>query len=112
MLQEGGEVIELRALHVGHDDPCGGLLLPAVSVGGDLSCRSCRSLSCRGQKRNIRPQGWVKVGGLRAQDVDCSLQSVGGVVDRPLEGPGRGGGGVPHVQIVAVAGNCRLGEEE
>ena len=54
MLQEGGEVIELRALHVGHDDPCGGLLLPAVSVGGDLSYRSCR-----GQKRNIRPQGWV-----------------------------------------------------
>ena len=53
----------------------------------------------------------MKVGGLRAQDVDCSLQSVGGVVDRPLEGPGRGGG-VPHVQIVAVAGNCRLGEEE
>ena len=31
------------------------------------------------------------VNGLRAQDVDCSLQSVGGVVDRPLEGPGRGG---------------------
>ena len=31
------------------------------------------------------------VDGLRAQDVDCSLQSVGGVVDRPLEGPGRCG---------------------
>ena len=29
---------------------CGGLLLRAVSVGGDLSCRSfsCWSLSCRG----------------------------------------------------------------
>ena len=38
---------------------CGGLLLAAVSVGGDLSYRSCRSLSCRGQKRSIRPQGWV-----------------------------------------------------
>ena len=49
----------------------------------------------------------MQVGGLRAQDVDCSLQSVGGVVDRPLEGPGRGGDGVPHVQIVAVAGNCQ-----
>ena len=51
------------------------------------------------------------VNGLRAQDVDCSLQSDGGVVDRPLEGPG-GRGGDPHslgvdvadatIQIVAV----------
>ena len=38
------------------------------------------------------------VDGLRAQDVDCSLQSDGGVVDRPLDGRG----GVPLVQIVAA----------
>ena len=49
------------------------------------------------------------VDGLRAQDVDCSLQSVGGVVDRPLEGPG-GRVGVPHIQIVAVVAYDHFGK--